>query len=114
MKQNSGRLIDRRAGIIGLTLATALIHFSLSIIQGSFDVMFTLNGLGYLALLAALYLDLPYARDNRRLVRLGLMAFAAVSILAWLILGDKSWWLGWLDKLVEIGLIALLWFDKPV
>jgi hypothetical protein len=102
-----------RTGIVLLTVITALIHFSLSVFRGSFDVMFTLNGLGYLALLAALYLDLPLVRDNRRMIRWIMIGFTAFTILAWVIMGDKTWWLGWTDKLVELGLIVLLIRKQP-
>jgi len=113
MKANSAAPTYVIPGIIILTAATALIHFSLSIIMGKFDLIFTLNGLGYLALLAALFLDLPYARDNRKLVRFAFIAFTAVTIIAWVFMGDKNWWLGWLDKVIELGLIGLLWMKRP-
>lgn len=96
-----------------LTLATAVIHFSLSILMGRLDVMFTLNGLGYLALLAALYLDLPVIRDNRRLIRIILIGFTLVTIIAWVFLGDKTWWLGWVTKLIELALVLLLLKKRP-
>ncbi len=81
--------------------------------MGRLDIMFTLNGLGYLALLAALYLDIPYFRDNRRQVRLVLIGFTLVTILAWVFLGDMTWWLGWVTKLIEIALVLLLLRKRP-
>lgn len=113
MKANSAVPTYVNPGIIVLTIAAALIHFSLSIIMGNFDLMFTLNGLGYLALLAALFLDIPFARDNRKLVRFAFIGFTAVTILAWVFMGDKSWWLGWVTKVIELGLIGLLWMKRP-
>ncbi len=100
-------------GIIILTAATGLIHLSLNFVLKRFDVMFTLNGLGYMALLAALFLDIPIARENRRFVRFGLIGFTAVTIVAWLILGDMTWWLGWLTKVIELALIGLLILKRP-
>jgi hypothetical protein len=97
--------------IIVLTLATALIHLSLQFP----DVMFILNGLGYLGLLAATYLSLPVAKDNPRLVRWAYLGFTAVSILAWVAIGDKSWpagMLGYITKLIEVALLALLWMTR--
>ena len=113
MQTNSENLAGARLGILILALITALIHLSLNFVQGSFDVMFTLNGLGYLVLLAALFLNLPFARENRRWVRLGFIGFTVVTIVAWVLLGDKGWWLGWLDKIVEVALIALLLRLRP-
>ena len=102
-----------RIGIVVLALTTALVHLSLNFIMGQFDPVFTLNGLGYLTLLAALFLDLPFARDNRRLVRLVMIGFAIVTIISWIILGDKTWWVGWATKTVEVSLIALLLMKRP-
>lgn len=49
-------LSSRQKAIVGLTVATALIHVVLGIMSGgSFMIIFLLNGLGYLALLAGLY-----------------------------------------------------------
>ncbi len=102
-----------RTGIIILALITALVHLSLNFIIGHFDPAFTLDGLGYLALLAAMFLDLPVARDNRRLVRLAMIGLAIASIVSWIILGDKTWWVGWATKTVEVVLIALLLMKRP-
>lgn len=98
--------------IIILTLATAFIHFSLAFP----DVLFILNGLGYLTLLAAMYLPLPFAKDNRGLVRWVFMGFTAVTILAWIAIGNKSWpagLLGYLTKAIEVVLLGLLWTERP-
>ncbi len=100
-------------GIIILALATALIHLSLNLMIGQFDIMFTLNGIGYLALLTALFLDVPLARDHRDWVRLGFIGFTAVTIIAWVFLGDMTWWLGWLTKGIELALIGLLLLKRP-
>jgi hypothetical protein len=90
-----------RAGIALLTLATALIHLQLNFP----DPMFILNGLGYLALLAALFL--PSLARNRRLVRWALIGYTALTILLWLLLGARTP-IGYMDKVIEIVLIVLL------
>ena len=99
--------------IILLTLAAALIHFLLNFLRGEFDLMFTLNGLGYLGLLAALYLDMPYVREHRRLVRIALMAFTLITLIAWVILGDMDWWVGSGTAVLEIILLLLLSVKRP-
>ncbi len=105
----------KHIAIVVLTLATSLIHLYLFISLGapfmSSNVMFFLNSLGYLALLAAYFM--PFAQGYHGLVRWVFMGFIAVTIVAWLILGDKTWWLGYVTKLIEIVLLALLWTDKP-
>lgn len=95
-------------GIIVLTLATAFIHFSLLFP----DILFILNGLGYLTLLALYFLPIPIAQENRALIRWGYMAFVTITILAWVAIGDKSWpsgALGYFAKAIEIALLVLLW-----
>jgi len=98
-------------GIIVLTLVTATVHFTLLFP----DPVFILNSLGYLALLAAYFLPVPIAKDNRRLVRWAYMGFVVVTILAWVAIGDKSWPAGaegYFTKIVELVLLALLWNDR--
>lgn len=117
MKVNASQTGTRAAlsplhiGIILLTLATAGIHFSLLFP----DLMFILNGLGYLALLAAYFLPIPLARQNRGLVRWAFIGFTLLTILAWVAIGDKSWpagALGYATKAIELVLLSLLLADR--
>jgi hypothetical protein len=113
MKANSSVSKYLTPGIMVLSAAAGLIHLLLNVFIGQFDLMFTLNGLGYLALLTALFFDVPYARDHRKLVRLGMIGYSTVTIIAWIILGDKAWWLGWLTIVIELALIGLLTQKRP-
>lgn len=90
-------------GIILLALATAGIHIALAIPTNL--IMFYLNGLGYIGLVAALYL--PQFGAYRREIRYGLIAFSAVTIVGWAVVGERSI-LAYIDKAIEIALIALL------
>jgi hypothetical protein len=92
-----------RVGIVLLTLATALIHLQLAFP----DPAFILNGLGYLALLAALYLPVPQLARFRNIVRWVLIGFTALTILLWILLGARTP-IGYIDKAIEIVLILLL------
>jgi len=92
--------------VILLALFTALVHFSLNFP----DVMFILNGLGYLALLAALYLPLPFAKDNRRLVRWVFIGYTALTIVLWAIMGERNI-KAYADKAAEVLLILCLWLE---
>ena len=92
-----------RVGIVLLTLATALIHLQLAFP----DPAFILNGLGYLTLLAALYLPHPRVARYRNLVRWVLVGYTALSIALWIFLGARTP-IGYIDKSIEIALIALL------
>lgn len=95
--------------IILLTLATAIIHLALGISFG--DTLFILNGIGFLGLLAVLYL--PQLRSYQNYARWALMAFAAVTVLAWVVITgfDLSSTLGVITKLIEIALIVCLFLE---
>ena len=92
-----------RTGIVLLTLATALIHLQLNFP----DPVFILNGLGYLALLAALVLPVPRVARHRNVVRWGLIGYAALTIFLWILLGARTP-IGYTDKAIEVLLISLL------
>lgn len=93
-----------RAGIVVLTLATALIHLQLNFP----DPVFMLNGLGYLTLLAALFL--PRLERYRNTVRWALIGYTALTISLWILLGARTP-IGYTDKAIEISLIVLLLLD---
>lgn len=95
-----------RFGIIVLTVATAVVHLYLGF-QGL--PLFVLNGLGYLTLLAALYLPIPRLLPYQTTVRWVLVGYTALTIVLWLIVtGGISAALGYMDKIVEALLIILL------
>jgi hypothetical protein len=95
-----------QTGIFVLTLATAAIHLQLNFP----DPVFILNGLGYLGLLAALFLPIPQIARYRNLVRWALIGFAALTIFLWIILGARTP-IGYIDKAIEVALISLLLLD---
>ncbi len=95
-----------KTGIVLLTLATAVIHLQLNFP----DPVFILNGLGYLALLAALYLPVPRLAGYRSLARWALVGYTALTILLWVLFGARTP-IGYADKLIEAALIALLLVD---
>jgi hypothetical protein len=110
MSTNKSSFGALQIGIVILTLTTALIHISLLFP----NVMFILNGLGYLTLLAVYFLPIGMFQERHNLVRWAFIAFTAVTILGWIAIGDKSWpagALGYVTKLVEVLLIILLVVD---
>jgi uncharacterized membrane protein len=91
-------------GIVALMLATAAIHLYL----GSMGFpLFILNGLGYIALLAALYLPVPQLMRYRNLARWALIGYTALTVILWLVIGARTP-IGYVDKLIELALISLL------
>lgn len=111
MKEGSLKLSGNQIAIIVLTLATALIHFTLLFP----DPMFIMNALGYLTLLVAYFLPVALFRKYHALIRWLYIAFALVTIVAWLLIGDKSWpggALGYVTKTIEVLLVFFLWSDR--
>jgi hypothetical protein len=92
-----------RAGIIALTLATAFIHLQLAFP----DPVFILNGLGYLALLAALYLPVSRLARYRNAVRWVLIGYTALTLFLWILIGARTA-IGYTTAAIEVALIVLL------
>jgi hypothetical protein len=97
-----------RGGIVVLALTTAIIHIVLAIPLSL--VGFYLNGLGYIGLSLALLI--PRLDAYRRRIRWLFMAYTAVTILLWVMLGQPYTAIGHVDKAVELGLIGLLWLEQ--
>ena len=104
-------------GIFLLTLATAGIHLYLALtaiatMGFNFGVMlFILNGLGYLGLLAVLQLPIRQLARFRSAARWALIAFAALTIVLFFIMAPAYPIIGYVDKAIEVALIALLLAD---
>ena len=105
-------------GIFVLTVATAVIHLYLALsavasMGVNFGIMlFILNGLGYLGLLAVLQLPIRQLARFRSAARWALIAFAALTIVLFFIMAPKPYTiLGYVDKAIEVALIALLLAD---
>ena len=93
-----------RISIVGLALATGYIHSTLG------GVLFTLNALGYLVAAVAMVIPLSLAVRYRWVVRLGLMGYAATTIIGWAIQGPY-YSTAFIAKGIEIVLITLLAID---
>ncbi|HAJ35039.1 MAG TPA: hypothetical protein DCL15_05040, partial [Chloroflexi bacterium] len=91
---------------------TALIHLALGI-NTPFPTgwPFLLNAAGYTVLLLLYVLNVPVLRRRRAVVRWLLIAYAAVTVIAWWLMEGARTPLGYFDKIVEIVLIILLWLD---
>jgi hypothetical protein len=117
------RLSLTRIGILVATLATSALHiFSAFALyhppQLSPDPMFTLNGLGYLSLLGAYLLPIPFFQKRHKLVWWVLGGYALLTILLWAVIGDHDFatldgQIGIAAKTAEVILLACLWADRP-
>jgi hypothetical protein len=110
-------LTGKHYGIILSGLATALLHLSL-FSQMGFDPI-VLNGLGYLALLAAYFLPIPFFQQRYRLVWWVLMGYTVLTFVLWILLGDKNFVagtssaIGYYAKAAELVLMGFLLADRP-
>jgi hypothetical protein len=96
------------AAIVELTLTTALIHLTL----GGF--LFTMNGLGYVGLAAAIVVAtvVPHhlVRRYSWVPRVGLAAYCLLTIGAYLVIGPY-FLLGWITKAIEVAVVLLVAAD---
>jgi hypothetical protein len=125
------QLKTNQYAIILLIIATAVLHLlaafdRILFPEGVPDPLFLLNGLGYLGLLGAYFLPIPFLQQNHKLVWRVLYAYVIVTIVAWLVI-----WVGFNvirdgvpffsrdsiygvpAKIIEVILLSLLWRDKP-
>jgi hypothetical protein len=111
------QLTGRHYGIIFSTLLTAFLHLFLFTKMGPDPIV--LNGLGYLVLLGAYFLPIPFLQERRKLIWWVLVGYTILTIILWVILGDKNFVagtssaIGYYAKAAEIFLLAFLWADKP-
>ena len=118
--RNTGAL---RSAIIILTLFTAIIHVWLGIgflVGGGWA--FVLNGAGYLTLLILYVGHWRSLAHLRWIVRWLFIAYTAITVIAWIFIGTGSPVAGpavpsaqtlvaYVDKVMEVTLIVLLWLD---
>ena len=106
----------KKIGIILTNLATAFLHLSLLPSMGPDPI--ALNGLGYLGLLGAYFMPMPMLQQNHKLVWWGMFGYTALTIVLWVVLGDKNFVagtssaVGYYAKAAEVLLMAFLWADK--
>ena len=123
------KITGERYGIIIGVLITAGLHLAASFDKILFpegtDPLFLFNGLGYLSLLGAYFLPIPFFQNKHKLVWWGLFLFIILTIIAWLVI-----WVGLYvirdgtpffshdslygvpSKITELVLLWLLWSDK--
>ena len=111
-------LTGKHYGIILFTLATALLHLSLFPRLGLDPI--AMNGLGYLALLGAYFLPIPFFQQRRNLVWWALFGYTALTFILWVIMGEKTFTfdfsnaaIGYYAKAAELFLMGFLLADRP-
>jgi len=120
------QLKPRHFAIILLLLATAALHFyaAFYVVEIKPDLLFTLNGLGYLGLLGAYFLPIPFFQQRHKLVWRVLFGYVILTIVAWAFItvlrsinhteiSNLDRMTGYAAKTVEVILLGFLWSDKP-
>ena len=98
---------NRKALIAALTGTTAAIHIYLG------GTLFVLNGVGFLAALAAHY-AVPQRESYQKWTREGLFGYTGVTVAGYFALKGLAGFgspIGLATKLVELGLMRVLWED---
>jgi hypothetical protein len=111
MREKQPYLNSIAYGVIILTLTTALVHLALSFqFPEGPDPVFLLNAIGYLALLVAIYAPPPSLAPFRSTLCWVLIGYTLLTIALWLFFGANSL-VAYFVKVVEVGLILLLWTE---
>lgn len=110
------KLTGKQIGILVAGLATAILHLRLFPEMG-FDPI-VLNGLGYIGLLGAYFLPIPFFKQKHKLVWWVLVGYTVLTIVLWVIMADKQFVagtksaIGYYAKVAELFLLGFLWADK--
>jgi hypothetical protein len=110
------KLTGKHYGILIAGLATALLHLKLFSEMGPDPIV--LNGLGFLGLLGAYFLPIPFFQERHKLVWWVLVGYTILTIVLWLVMGDKNFVMGtksaigYYAKVAELFLLGFLWADR--
>jgi hypothetical protein len=108
------KLTVKHYGIILAGLFAAFFHVILYP-----DIVFTLNGLGYIGLLGAYFLPIAFFQQRHKMVWWGFAGYTLLTFILWVIMGDKQFVAGtysatgYYAMISELFLLAFLWSDKP-
>jgi hypothetical protein len=100
-----------RIAVIALTLVTSIVHLYLGVSSlgdnsmRTLTILWLLNGVGWLVLLGGVLGITPILKNYNTLSHYALIAFAAATIIAWFVMGDRTEIFGIVTKVIEILLI---------
>ena len=122
------KLTSKHYLIIVLVLVTAAIHLGAAFAlfpAGHPDPLFSLNAIGFVGLLAAYFLPVPFFQRRRNFVRWALIAYNMITVIAWLVIfvgqevlqehmpffsEDSAF--GLPSQIIEVVIVYLLWQEK--
>ena len=103
------KLTPYKIATLILTLIIAAVHISLLFP----NLVYLLNGLGYLALLLAYLLPNSFFTENHNLIRKVMIGYTLLTIVAWIAIGSNSpSLLGLITTIMEIVLVVCLLSDR--
>lgn len=97
-----------------LTIITAVIHLALAfVLEGTLQIMFILNGIGYLVLLWALLRPPAFLQGYSTLIHIVFMLFTLVTIVGYFVVNgfvifEPGHIIDLVDKVVEVLLLIAL------
>src|SRR3970040_2614646 len=90
MSRSSLRMVILVTGLITAVIHLVVLNIGFIEENSRPDVLFSLNGLGYLALLAAFWLRPSFLANRWALFHYAFIAFTGITIVAWLAVGARS------------------------
>lgn len=101
--------------LIGAALVTGIIHLALGadFLANAGDIMFLLNGIGFIGLTALYLLPIAIVRPYHETVRWVLLGYSLLTIVLWVVMNGKLEAGGIAAKLAELLIIAVLLIDRP-
>jgi hypothetical protein len=115
MTSSSRSLVRSPWVVIALVLATAAIHLSRALVAPEIGPLFVVNAIGYVVLVTLLFAPMPALARRRGVIRWALIIYAATTIVLFFVWGAMSGdWpvIGFVDKAIEVALIAILLSDR--
>jgi hypothetical protein len=110
MNSNMKRAVILITGLITAAIHLVVLNLAYLRAQGRPDLLFTLNGVGFLGLLLLYFIDLPPLQGRKNLVRYAFIAYTVLTIAAWIPIGERSL-LGYATKLDEVILLVALFLE---
>lgn len=111
MSRSTTRILILLTSLFAAIVHLVILNINFMRAQGQPDILFTLNGLGYLAFIAAFFLRVPIVERYQHLVNWGFLLYTAVTLAAWVAIGARTT-LGFVNALDEVALIAFLWLHN--
>jgi hypothetical protein len=115
MQNSSQKLGLLQYVLIAAALVTGIIHLALGadFLSNGADIMFLLNGIGFLGLTGLYLLPLAFVLPYRAVVRWVLIGYTVLTIVLWVVMNGQLEVGGLAAKLAELAIVVVLLLDRP-